>query len=136
MDDGLCTFLRIAKIESQKSLAPYKLGCVIARKRRVLSRAHNVYKTDPVLGVGYHGYFHAETKAIKNAINSGHDLIGATAYIYRENGLLAKPCKHCMALLIKYGLKKVIFTSNHNLVEYITLEDYYDTHPRKEMSSM
>ena len=101
MEDALCTFLRIAKIESQKSLAPYKLGCVIARKRKILGRGYNVYKTHPKLGVGYHGFFHAETKAIQDALSRGHDLEGATAYIYREGGLLAKPCVHCQRILYR-----------------------------------
>jgi deoxycytidylate deaminase len=110
MDDALCTFLRIAKIESQKSLAPYKLGCVIAKKRRILGRGYNVYKTHPKLGVGYHGFFHAETKAIQDALSRGHDLEGATAYIYREGGLLAKPCVHCQKILKSFGITEFVYT--------------------------
>jgi deoxycytidylate deaminase len=110
MEDALCTFLRIAKIESEKSLAPYKLGCVIARKRRILGRGYNVYKTHPTLGVGYHGFFHAETKAIQDALSRGHDLEGATAYIYREGGLLAKPCVHCQKILKSFGITEFVYT--------------------------
>lgn len=114
MEDALCTFLRIAKIESQKSLAPYKLGCVIARKRKILGRGYNVYKTHPKLGVGYHGFFHAETKAIQDALSRGHDLEGATAYIYREGGLLAKPCVHCQKILKSFGITEFVYTQGIN----------------------
>ena len=69
MEDGLCRFLRIAKKESLKSHAPYKLGCVIVQKRKIIGRGYNLYRTDPRMGVGYHQYYHAETKALKEALS-------------------------------------------------------------------
>ena len=110
MEDALCTFLRIAKIESQKSLAPYKLGCVIAKKRRIIGRGYNLYRTDPRMGVGYHQFYHAETKALKDALSRGHEVEGATAYIYREGGLLAKPCVHCQKILKSFGITEFVYT--------------------------
>ena len=110
MEDGLCRFLRIAKKESFKSHAPYKLGCVIVQKRKIIGRGYNLYRTDPHMGVGYHQYYHAETKALKEALSKGYDVEGATAYIYREGGLLAKPCVNCQKVLRSFGITEFVYT--------------------------
>jgi deoxycytidylate deaminase len=110
MEDGLCRFLRIAKKESLKSHAPYKLGCVIVQKRKIIGRGYNLYRTDPRMGVGYHQYYHAETKALKEALSKGYDVEGATAYIYREGGLLAKPCVNCQRVLRSFGITEFVYT--------------------------
>lgn len=110
MEDGLCRFLRIAKKESLKSHAPYKLGCVIVQKRKIIGRGYNLYRTDPRMVVGYHQYYHAETKALKEALSKGYDVEGATAYIYREGGLLAKPCVNCQKVLRSFGITEFVYT--------------------------
>jgi len=114
MQDSLCRFLRIAKKESLKSHAPYKLGCVIVQKRKIIGRGFNLYRTDPQMGVGYHQYYHAETKALKDALSKGYDVEGATAYIYREGGLLAKPCANCQRVLKSFGITKFVYTQGIN----------------------
>ncbi len=114
MEDALCRFLRIAKKESLKSHAPYKLGCVIVQKRKIIGKGFNLYRTDPQMGIGYHQYYHAETKALKNALSKGYDVEGATAYIYREGGLLAKPCVNCQRVLKSFGITKFVYTQGIN----------------------
>ena len=102
--------MRLAIKEAKKSTHRFKLGAVIGKGKRVLSKAHNIRKTHPVFGSGEYNTLHAESNAIYKAVRQGYDLTGATIYIYRENNNLAKPCKCCMGLIHKYGIKEVVYS--------------------------
>lgn len=102
--------MRLAVKESKKSINRFKLGAVIAKGKRVLSKAHNIKKTHPEFGSGQFGTLHAESNAIYKAIRRGVDIKGSTIYIYRENSNLAKPCPCCMGLIHKYGIKEVVYS--------------------------
>ena len=43
-------------------------------------------------------------------MRGGLDISGSTIYIYRKNNNLAKPCKCCMGLIHKYGIKEIIYS--------------------------
>jgi len=110
MDDDPVPPMRAAIKESEKSKHRFKLGAVIARGNRVLTKAHNSRKTHPRFGVGDYNTLHAEAYAIYKAVRRGIDLRGTTIYVYRKNNNLAKPCPCCMGLIHKYGIKEVVYS--------------------------
>lgn len=60
---------------------------------------------------------HAERRAIRPHVN----LEGACVYVARSNGLISKPCKECMDVIIASGVSKIVYiNATGNLVkEYI-----------------
>jgi diaminohydroxyphosphoribosylaminopyrimidine deaminase/5-amino-6-(5-phosphoribosylamino)uracil reductase len=108
-------FLHLArKAESLSDHPNYRLGCVIAKKSRLLGIGFNQMKTHPR---SKSFTIHAELKAI---LNSRCDLRGATAYVSRHTTLLpasAKPCRNCEELLIEAGIKRVFFTTPFGIGE-------------------
>lgn len=105
---------RIARLMSRKSNATsFRFGSVIAKGRDILGVGSNdVVKTHP-RSTTVHGHIHAELSAI---LNARCDVSGSTLYVFRaghkERPLLAKPCKHCQALLIKEKIRYVCFSTN------------------------
>ena len=63
---------------------------------------------------------HAELAAIFKVKNK-KNLKGATIFVYRQTKSgtfgMARPCCMCMDLIRHYGIKKVIYTTEHGLVE-------------------
>ena len=105
--------MELAKEEAEKSNHKRKVGAVIVRGDRVLSKAHNLLKTHPKFGSGWFSRLHAEGHAIYKAVKKGIDLRGATIYVYRMNSFgdaLAKPCSCCMGLIHKHGIKNVVYS--------------------------
>ncbi|HAW76438.1 MAG TPA: hypothetical protein DCW74_11980 [Alteromonas australica] len=102
--------MALAKRASYKSKSKWKIGAAIIKKNKLLASAHNINKTHPKFGSGDYHMLHAEGHAIWKAIRAGHDISGATMYVYRENQNLAKPCPCCMALIREHGIKEVIYT--------------------------
>lgn len=103
-------YLKIAKKESEKSEQYHRLGCVITQKGKVLGKGFNKAKTHSTYGSGFASYLHAEGAAVISALGRVHSLKGCTAYIYRRNSLKSKPCKDCMELLTRMGIKRIIYT--------------------------
>lgn len=105
--------LRIAKIASRNSNAiNFRLGAVVAKGREILGvGANDTVKTHP-RSTTPNNKIHAELAAI---INARTDLRGATLYVFRsgfrERPLLAKPCKHCQALIKKEGIEFVCYST-------------------------
>lgn len=102
--------MRAACRVAKKSKARFKMGAVIARGNKILSRATNMKKTHPTYGSGEFMYLHCEGHAIYRAMRSGINLEGATIYVYRRYGQLAKPCPCCMKLIRKHGIKEVVYS--------------------------
>jgi len=102
----------MAKIASRDSNAKnFRLGAVVARGGQILGvGANNTTKTHPRSN-SPNNRIHAELSAI---INARTDLRGTTLYVVRtgrkERPLLARPCKHCQALIQKEGIRYVCFT--------------------------
>lgn len=107
------SLMRIAKLMSRKSNARnFRIGSVIARGRKIMGLgANDVVKTHPKSN-SPHGHIHAELSAM---LNARADITGATLYVFRagnkEAPLLAKPCKHCQALIKQSGLKFVVYSN-------------------------
>ena len=102
--------MRHAIEESNKSSHKFKIGAAIVRGNRILSKAYNINKTHPKFGSGVYKRLHAEGHAIYKAVRQGIDVSGSTIYVYRKNDNLAKPCKCCMGLIHKYGIKEVVYS--------------------------
>ena len=93
-------FFRLAKKEASKSRhSKYQLGCVIVKKKTVLSRGNNTDQTHPVFGINL-----ARSHRI--------DVNGADIYVYRKGYKLAKPCSNCYNALIKAGIKNIYYTDH------------------------
>lgn len=103
---------------SYNSECKQRHGALLYKSNRLIasginsSRVHNAY---------FKGYkekpatFHAEERAIRNAQSLvGEDLSGMVIYVARSfrNGepAYSAPCKKCHKLIVKAGIKKVVYT--------------------------
>ncbi len=93
----------------------YRLGCVVAKRRRVLSAGFNSYKTHPRL-IRYTTYpfLHAEQAALmKYGLDSCKGMDIYVLRITRANQIaIAKPCEVCMRIIITYGINTIRYTTN------------------------
>ena len=91
--------------QSRKTEYNFKLGAVIFNRHRIISAGYN--------RVYYNGSNCAETLAIRKA--PPKLLRGTTILVCRVNNSgsfgMAKPCNRCMKLIIKSGIKKVIYST-------------------------
>lgn len=134
-----------ARIEAEKSdYYPFKLGCVISYKGRIIGRGRNSNKSHPLMKKYNRKYrhfncargefisdsLHAEMSAILDvpfAVGKDIDWSKASIYVYRichgkPHGYgMSKPCKACMAAIRDIGIKNVYFTSDDGLC-YLRLE--------------
>ena len=129
MEPPLSIFLRRAKKESEKSAFPrFKVGAVLVRKGKVIGRGHNRNKYNKLWGSGFSSTCHAESSAISDALRTNKDVVGATIYVYRRGGNLAKPCDCCMSHLISLKIKKVVFSAGSCVIGTIYLKGYKTIH--------
>lgn len=91
--------------QSAKTQYVFRLGAVIFNRHRIISGGYN--------RVYHNGANCAETLAIKKAPSKL--LKGTTILVCRVNNSgtfgMAKPCARCMKLIIKSGIKKVIYST-------------------------
>lgn len=99
-----------AKDLASKSTLRFKLGAVIKYGKSRIG-AYNSSKTHSSYGCGRYQSLHAESHAIMKAVNAGFDLSKSEIYIYRDNGLISKPCSDCQNLIRKHKIRKVIYTN-------------------------
>lgn len=122
---NLPKLLKLAREASLRSdHHSHLIGCVIAdRKGRVISAANNfLYKTHPKYAVNSLKTLHAEGAAILKTKHKDH-LHGSIILTYRElqDGTMAnaRPCPDCMKLIKLYGIKKIYYTKDNQLLEEI-----------------
>lgn len=106
--------IRIAKKEAEKSRGKFKLGAVILRKGKILSKGYNKIKTHPTFGSKVYKNLHAEGAALYNAYHRGLNVKGCTMVVYRKNFTTSKPCSDCLKLLKAAGIKTVYYTVTLN----------------------
>ena len=105
--------MHLAQKESNNSQERFRLGAVVAKGKRVLSKGYNINKTHP-LGSGEYKTVHSETAAICEALRRGVDLKGASIYVFRQgkdHGLMARPCPCCMELIKSVGITDIYYTN-------------------------
>lgn len=126
-------FFKKAKEEMKKStFYRIKIGCVIVKGSKILSRGVNIEKSHPkqkYLNKKYRGFnthnsfIHAELNAI---LNTNANLEGATIYLYREdnNGIMCccKPCPACEFVLKQVGINTVYYTDYNKFVKEIYIQ--------------
>jgi len=117
-------FKKAREVSFESESPNFKLGSVIMRKGKILSSGCNQrFKTHPYCkynGADHNRNLHAELVSIFR-IKNKEILRGATLLVYREhkNGTLAnsRPCPMCMNEIKRWGIKKVIYTTNHGIFE-------------------
>lgn len=117
------TIFNLARSLSKKSdHDTYRLGCVIFRKKQIISVGYNQVKTHPKSPHPFHS-IHAEFHAILGV--SPADLKNSSAFVYMEkkNGIIgrARPCPCCAKMLAQLGISKVYFTDSDGSIGDITL---------------
>lgn len=101
-----------ALVEAAMSEHKFRVGCVVARGNRILSRGRNSYKSHTAASACQKT--HAEISALTKAHK--HDLRGATVYVARllRDGTqaLAAPCNNCLQAAVERGVSKVVYTAS------------------------
>ena len=87
----------------------FQLGAVLVKKGRVLAAAPNHRKAHPKFGSGRFQCLHAEGTVIYQALLAGHDVAGASLWIYRTNQNPSRPCLDCQTLIANHNIKRVYF---------------------------
>lgn len=116
-------YLELAKKLAETSTKYPRVGCLIVKKKRVVSMGVNTCKSHPLQKRLNHLRFedkwfdtckherHAEFNAVLAANES---LEGSSIYIARLNKdgleMPSMPCKACLELIRKHNIKKIIFT--------------------------
>lgn len=102
---------RISIKMALQSTSRFKVGCVIAKGRRILCAGYNdMGTTHPRMGTLKR--LHAEVHAL---VSPHSNIVGGDAYVCRvmADGTLglARPCPICIEALRLYGIKTIYFTS-------------------------
>lgn len=108
---------RLARAISKESTYKIQMGAVLVRKGKPIAVGKNKICTHPkYANPSKHVKLsiHAEIACL---INSNTELKGDTIYVYRENraGIpaLSRPCPECQEALIKYGVKRILYSIPH-----------------------
>ena len=101
-------FMRLAELAARKSTSRVRMGAVLVDGSRPIAIGINdMSRTHPLF---YPANIHAELDAVLSAPYT----VGTSIYVVRllRNGdrALAAPCKRCMGLLAKRGIKKIWFS--------------------------
>jgi len=107
--------INLALSEAHKSTHKQKIGCVIFKNKRILSKGYNTaQKSVKKLHPKFQGYpysVHAEVAAI---INAKKDLKGSSMLVIRINNKnqfrLSKPCSKCMSYIEYVEIKNVFYS--------------------------
>lgn len=103
-------YMRTAEIESDKSEERFKIGAVLLKGNRVLTKSFNQNKTSRNYGSGLFSNLHAEGAVIAKAKSLRIDTNETTLVLYRKGHQNCKPCKDCQRLIKEAGIKKVYYT--------------------------
>lgn len=118
---GLNILVKLAIEQAQQSTHKHRIGCVIFRKKEVLSTGRNYgCRSSKHLHprfTKWKGSLHAEAAAI---ISARCDLKGASILIIRLNRggnlRLARPCKQCIAYLEFVKIKWYYYSTNEGTI--------------------
>ncbi|MDA0345531.1 MAG: hypothetical protein O3C54_06180 [Proteobacteria bacterium] len=107
------SFLAAAAKIATTSAYRFRMGALLVKSGRVLAGDVNVPKISPSTPPNRVST-HAEIRTIKNTRN----VRGATLYVARLRSkdfpALAKPCAWCLQEIMKAGISRVVFTTNHS----------------------
>jgi deoxycytidylate deaminase len=118
--------LRLAIKAANKSRFKQRLGATITKGKRILGVGHNEINRNTKHWTQYwEGSIHAEEAAILQAVKQHGilELRGSVLHVVRLSKsselVLAKPCKHCQALLQRFQIKKVLYSTKDGMVELV-----------------
>ena len=117
-------FLERAGLVAALSTERQRHGCVITRGGSVLAVGVNTFRNHPntVSNPSEESSFHAEVNAIRSVVNG---VAGATAYVARVNRAgqirMSMPCIRCYRALEAAGIKRVVWTTNTDEIEEISI---------------
>lgn len=104
------TIVKAALKEAAKSKHKHKLGAVIFKHGKIISKGYNQTSRGYSFNYGHwEGSLHAELAAI---IGARTDLKGSSILVARNNHRLAKPCECCFAAIKAAGIKKIFYTTD------------------------
>ena len=107
--------------EAEKSTERYRIGAVIFKGRKIISKAHNELRHNASIHPKYKRFefsVHAEQKAIIQArCNLKRCSILVVSINKRGDFLLAKPCKYCQAYLDEVGIKDIYYTTKTGIIK-------------------
>lgn len=116
---------------SNEKVFRVRVASAIVYKKKIVSIGINSLKSSPFqlkfASSPYSIYFHAETMAIKNALNyypsdllKKMEIVVCRVKYYpelkRQDYALAKPCSGCMKAIQTFGLKRVFFSTQFDIM--------------------
>lgn len=97
----------------------WKVIAVLIGKKPISIATNNLEKTHPIMSkANPNKRAHAEIRCLRNA--PLEKIKGSTIHVYRfsEGSFrMAKPCPTCMSYIQEMGVKKIIYTTNHDSLE-------------------
>lgn len=91
----------------------YHLCAIIAKGSRIISIGFNSYKTHPKSPMPYH-LIHAEIDALigidQEKLKGTTMYVARVGYKRRSRICMSKPCKYCQSVILRSGVRRVIFT--------------------------
>ena len=115
------SYLEMAEIWAQNSYCKRrKVGALLVKDRMIISDGYNgtpsgfenICEED---GVTKPYVLHAEANAITKVAKSGNSSEGATLFV------TASPCLECAKLIIKSGIKRVVYRDEYRITDGIDL---------------
>ena len=111
--------ISLAIKEAEKSKERHKIGAIIFKGNKIISKAYNEIRACSYLHPKRKRFefsLHAEQRAIINARTS---LKRASILVVRINKsgefLLAKPCKYCLAYIEDVGIKNIYYSTKNGV---------------------
>ena len=110
-----------------------KLGAIIVLNKDIIAVSSNLKKSHPLQAKynairfgsvksvdNCHNYIHAEMACIIKSMD--YDLTKAEIYVYRQKQgkpSCARPCKACMTMIKKVGIKTIYYTTDDGFAKEI-----------------
>ncbi|MDE1970528.1 MAG: hypothetical protein KGI50_03045 [Patescibacteria group bacterium] len=112
--------MNIKNVTEQKlalDLCKTRSTCRRARMAAVLSDKQGIFawgwnhmlSTTKTAGSGMHAEHHAIRRANRNRLRGATLTVAGISSGNNKNPLLSKPCEHCLALAMKYGIKRIVY---------------------------
>lgn len=126
------TYIDVAIEQAKKSPCSYKHGSVIVNNKEIISKGYNNYIYSCYSFSKGKITIHAECDSINKSIrkNGKRSLKGSIIYVvrinYNDELKMSKPCKNCQAVIEKFGIKTVYYSTNEtDLLQVIKREKIY-----------